>query len=105
MSSKTISQTIPRTILRLSQVIEKTGLSRSTIYKLVSLNDFAQKIKLSARTMGFFEHEVEAWLANRGAVRHEDSARIIMKQYPRKNRVVKDQAADSALLDKTGGVL
>jgi prophage regulatory protein len=52
-------------IIRLPQTIEKTGLSRSTIYALISRNEFPTKIKLSPRTMGFLESEVDAWILGR----------------------------------------
>ena len=52
-------------IIRLPQTIEKTGLSRSTIYALLSRGEFVTKIKLSPRTMGFLESEVNAWIAER----------------------------------------
>ena len=52
-------------ILRLKQVIEKTGLSRSVIYALISRGEFVTRIKLSPRTMGFLESEVNAWIAER----------------------------------------
>ena len=52
-------------IVRLPQTIQKTGLSRSTIYALISRGEFVTKIKLSPRTMGFLESEVNAWIAER----------------------------------------
>ncbi len=58
-------------IIRLTKVIEKTGLSRSTIYALILRNEFPQRIKLSTLAMGFLESEVDAWIeakvANRDA--------------------------------------
>ncbi len=54
-------------IIRLRQAIEKTGLSRSTIYNLIKSGDFPQQVRLSVRTMGFLEHEVDAWIAGRVA--------------------------------------
>ena len=54
-------------IIRLRQDILKTGLSRSTIYTLIKLGDFPQQIKLSPRTMGFLESEIDAWIAARVA--------------------------------------
>jgi len=56
---------ISNNIIRLPQAIEKTGLSRSTIYSLISRGEFPQKIKLSPRTMGFLESEVDAWIIDR----------------------------------------
>ena len=55
----------PNDIIRLPQAIEKAGLSRSTIYALISRGKFVTKIKLSPRTMGFLESEVNAWISER----------------------------------------
>jgi len=54
-------------IIRLPRTIQKTELSRSTIYALEKAGNFPKKIKLSPRTMGFLEHEVDAWIADRVA--------------------------------------
>lgn len=56
-------------IIRLPATIEKTGLSRSTIYALEGRGEFPAKIKLSQRTMGFLESEVDAWMAEKAANR------------------------------------
>ena len=56
-------------IIRLPKTIQKTGLSRSTIYALVTRGEFPQQIKLSPRTMGFLESEVDQWLADKAANR------------------------------------
>ena len=58
-------------IIRLPQTIEKTGLSRSTIYALLSRGEFVTKIKLSPRTIGFLESELNDWLAARLAASKE----------------------------------
>ncbi|HEY8097750.1 MAG TPA: AlpA family transcriptional regulator [Methylobacter sp.] len=54
-------------IIRLPQAIKKTGVSRGTIYNLIKSGDFPKQIQLSPRTMGFLEHEVDAWIAERVA--------------------------------------
>lgn len=56
-------------IIRLRQTIEKTGLSRSTIYSLIKSGHFPQQVHLSPRAMGFLEHELDAWIADRAAAR------------------------------------
>jgi predicted DNA-binding transcriptional regulator AlpA len=60
---------VPRralSVLRMRQLIQRTGLPRSSVYNLISKDPtFPRKIQLSARSVGFFEHEVEAWLALR----------------------------------------
>lgn len=50
------------TILRLPIVIERTGLSRSTIYLRISNNSFPAPISLGGRAVGWIENEVEIWL-------------------------------------------
>ncbi len=56
---------ISNKIVRLPQVIQKTGLSRSTLYSLINSGDFPQKIKLSPRAMSFLESEIDSWIADR----------------------------------------
>lgn len=52
-------------ILRMKQLIERTGLSRATIYMLMKDPAFPSKIQLTARTIGVYEHQFEAWLGSR----------------------------------------
>jgi prophage regulatory protein len=52
-------------ILRLKQVIETTGLARSTIYKYISDGTFVKPIKLNGRNSGWLEHEVVSWIQAR----------------------------------------
>jgi prophage regulatory protein len=52
-------------ILRLKDVIEKTGLARSTIYKYVDLNTFPKPISLGGRSVGWIDSEVHAWVAEK----------------------------------------
>ena len=53
---------MPISVLKLPFVIQKTGLSRSTIYSLISKKEFPDPIKLSQRSVGWVESEVESWL-------------------------------------------
>jgi prophage regulatory protein len=52
-------------IIRLPQAIQKTGLSRSTIYSLISRGEFPQKIQLSTRSIGFLESEINDWVTSK----------------------------------------
>jgi len=49
-------------IMRLKEVIEKTGLARSTIYNLISQGKFPKQIELGARSVGWVDTEIEEWL-------------------------------------------
>ncbi len=52
-------------ILRIPQVIEQTGLSRSSIYKQIRLGSFPRAIKLTARSSGWAESAVQDWIEDR----------------------------------------
>lgn len=51
-------------ILRLNDVIEKTGLARSTIYKYVESGIFPKPISLGGRSVGWVDSEVHQWIIN-----------------------------------------
>ena len=52
-------------ILRLPQVCERIGLSRSMIYQLEAEQRFPRRIKIGLRAVGWIESEVQAWLTQR----------------------------------------
>jgi prophage regulatory protein len=54
---------MPRKILRLPIVLDRTGLSRSTVYQRVTEGKFPQPVSLGARAVGWIETEVEEWIA------------------------------------------
>ena len=57
-------------VLRMKQLIERTNLSRATLYVLMSKDaTFPRKIKLAERSIGFLEAEVEAWIEARAQLR------------------------------------
>ena len=63
-------------IMKRHEVESMTGLSRSTIYAKMETGKFPKPIKLSERSVGWLEHEVQAWLEDRisisrGGVKHE----------------------------------
>ena len=52
-------------ILRLPEVMERTGLKRSTIYLHISESAFPKQINLGEHSVGWLESEVNEWIANR----------------------------------------
>ncbi|MBL8657247.1 MAG: AlpA family phage regulatory protein [Altererythrobacter sp.] len=54
----------PNRILRLNTVLDRTGLSRSTLYRKMSAGAFPKNIKISERCAGWRETAVEDWLRN-----------------------------------------
>jgi prophage regulatory protein len=56
---------MPQAILRLPQVLARTGLSRSMIYLLQSELKFPRSISISERAIGWLEEDVSAWIETR----------------------------------------
>ena len=52
-------------ILRLPEVKARTGLSRSSIYLRIANNEFPRSVSLGGRAVGWLEHEIECWLAEK----------------------------------------
>ena len=45
------------------QVIDRTGLSRSTIYLRLEQGRFPKSIQLGGRAVGWLESEIDDWIA------------------------------------------
>ena len=58
-----------RKILRLPQVIEAVGETRSTIYKRISDGEFPKPVKLGPKSVGWVEEEIAAYNEARIAAR------------------------------------
>lgn len=54
----------PDRILRLNTVLDRTGLSRSTLYRKVDQGTFPPQIRIAARCVGWRESAVKEWLRN-----------------------------------------
>lgn len=52
----------PERILRLKTILERTGLSRSTLYRKLHLGTFPRQLRISERCIGWRECDVESWL-------------------------------------------
>ena len=52
-------------ILRLPSVVQRTGLSRSTLYAKIASGDFPASIQLSQRAVGWPAEEIDQWIAAR----------------------------------------
>ena len=63
-------QDIPRRrVLRLPEVLLRTGKRRTSLLQAVRRGDFPRPIHLGPRAIGFVESEVEAWIDARMAER------------------------------------
>ena len=51
-------------IIRLKTVLERTGLSRSTLYRKIGRGTFPKQIRIAERCAGWRQSAVDAWLNN-----------------------------------------
>ena len=49
-------------IIRLPEVMAKTGLSRSSVYLAISKGNFPEQIKLGERSTGWSLEQVDKWI-------------------------------------------
>ena len=54
-------------VLRLREVINTTGLSRSSIYLLMRDDKFPRNILLGARSVGWTQSSIDQWIESRVA--------------------------------------
>lgn len=55
-------------IIKLSELKDIVGLGRSTIYRMSSEGKFPKPIKLSERSSGWLQSEVEQWIVERTSI-------------------------------------
>jgi len=60
-----------RRTIRVGQLREKTGLSESSIWRLVRLRQFPRPMKLSPGCTAWLEHEIDEWLDGEGSAREK----------------------------------
>lgn len=51
--------------IRMPETQNKTGLSKTHIYRLIKLGQFPKSFKLSERAIAFFESDIDAWINQR----------------------------------------
>ena len=61
-------------ILRLPEVMARTGLSRSTIYLRISQGTFPKPVSLGPRAVGWVEAEIQEWIERQIESRRKESA-------------------------------
>jgi len=56
-------------IIRLREVTDKTGLSKTSVYRLANdpNSDFPSAVRLTPATVGWKESLIDAWIQSRGA--------------------------------------
>lgn len=65
-----VSDTVHERFIRLPEVMHLCGLSRSTIYDLISREAFPKQISLGGKNVAWAQSEITAWMADRIAERN-----------------------------------
>jgi len=52
-------------LIKLKEVMNNTGLGRSTIYKYVAEGEFPKPVSLGARAVAWVESEVDDWVMDK----------------------------------------
>ena len=58
-------------IIRLKTVLDRTGLSRSTIYRKIAEGTFPSQVKISIHGAGWHESAINRWIADPVSYREE----------------------------------
>ncbi|MDU5780342.1 MAG: AlpA family transcriptional regulator [Pantoea sp.] len=61
-------------LVRLSEVLSRTGYSRAWIYKLISQGRFPPSVKIGSRSIAFVESEIDEWIDQRIADSRDEVA-------------------------------
>ena len=69
MTQKAPTESDNPRFLRLNQVVEKTGISRSTVYLYLNQGRFPRPVHISERLVVWVEDEIENWMKERIATR------------------------------------
>ena len=54
----------PNRILRIATVLDRTGLTRATLYRKIQAGSFPRQIQLSERCVGWRASDIDAWMRN-----------------------------------------
>lgn len=71
-------------LMRLKEVIRRTGLSRSEIYRQIESNEFPKSIKIGERMVAWHSLEIDHWIAKRIARR--DATKQGLARRPQSDR-------------------
>ena len=71
-------------VIRKPELFNKIPLSDATIWRREKMGDFPKRIKLGGNSVGWFENEVDEWLAKKAFERTEGRSAVIPERHPAK---------------------
>lgn len=57
-----------RHLLRMGEVIQRTGMSRATVYRRINAGEFPRQRQISPNVVGWLDHEITEWIITRPQV-------------------------------------
>ncbi|EJD6083202.1 helix-turn-helix transcriptional regulator [Providencia huaxiensis] len=57
--------TLKENLIRLPEVMRRTGYGKAWIYRLIEAGQFPKSVKIGTRSIAFVESEVDEWVANK----------------------------------------
>ncbi|HEM8139920.1 TPA: AlpA family transcriptional regulator [Providencia rettgeri] len=57
--------TLKENLIRLPEVMRRTGYGKAWIYRLIEAGQFPKSVKIGTRSIAFIESEVDEWVANK----------------------------------------
>jgi prophage regulatory protein len=63
----------PDRIIRLKTVLERTGLSRATLYRKIAQGTFPPQLRISIQGSGWHESSVDRWIADPAGYRADET--------------------------------
>lgn len=64
----------PERIIRLRTVLDRTGLSRTTIYRKITEGTFPPQVKIGIHGVGWHESAINRWIADPAGYRPENDS-------------------------------
>lgn len=62
---------VPDRIIRMKTVLDRTGLSRSTLYRKMAEGSFPRSVKLGQHSAGWHESAINEWIADPASWRED----------------------------------
>ncbi|MCL7939152.1 AlpA family transcriptional regulator [Halomonas sp. ATCH28] len=69
-----MAQSIRKALIKRREVLARTALANSTLYRLMGAGEFPQSIQIGPRAVAWVEEEVDAWIEARIEAAREKGA-------------------------------
>lgn len=63
--SGNVSNEVQERLIRLEEVMSRTGLTRALLYQMMKKGDFPKSVKLTGRAVAWVESQINVWIAGR----------------------------------------